>query len=80
MDTDIPTKLEAKLFCTTIGKLIWVILQTFFYALRPLFVNPKTPSKLEYVNTAIQLTFNFLVWKFFGKNLMIIRENTRQCH
>jgi len=70
LDTDIPTSLEAKLFCTTIGKFCWVILQTFFYALRPLFVNPKTPSNLEYVNTAIQLSFNILVWYIFGPKVL----------
>ena len=66
IDTDIPSALEAKLFCTTFGKLIWVFLQPFFYTLRPLFTNPKVPIKLEYVNTAIQLSFNYFVYQYFG--------------
>ena len=70
IDADIPTDLEAKLFCTTFGKLIWVIFQPFFYALRPLFTNPKVPLKLEYVNTVIQLTFNYLVYDYFGGKVL----------
>ena len=67
MDTDIPTLLEAKLFNTTLGKFVWVVLQPFFYALRPLVINPKTPMKLEIANTLIQLSFNALVVHYFGK-------------
>ena len=66
IDTDIPSSLEARLFCTTLGKFVWVLLQPLFYALRPLFSNPKVPLKLEYVNTAIQLSFNYFVCQYFG--------------
>jgi len=66
IDTDIPSSLEARLFCTTLGKFVWVLLQPLFYALRPLFSNPKVPLKLEYVNTAIQLCFNYFVCQYFG--------------
>lgn len=66
LDTDIPTYVEAKLFCTTAGKFLWVLLQPFFYALRPMFVYPKTPETLEVVNLFIQLTFDGLVYYFFG--------------
>jgi sphingolipid delta-4 desaturase len=66
LDTDIPTLLEAKLFCTTFGKFIWVVLQPLFYTIRPLFVNPKSPIPLEFVNTTIQLSFNFAVVYFLG--------------
>ena len=68
IDTDIPTEFEAKLFCTTFGKFIWVCLQPLFYTLRPLFTNPKTPLKLEYLNTAIQLSFDAFVFYYFGKH------------
>jgi sphingolipid delta-4 desaturase len=59
--------LEAKLFCTTFGKFIWVILQPIFYTLRPLFVNPKTPIPWEFFNTTVQLSFDFAVYYFFGE-------------
>lgn len=61
IDTDLPTLLEAKLFCTTIGKLFWVCLQPFFYMLRPLIVNPKPPTYWEFVNLVIQLAFDAVV-------------------
>ncbi|KAK4878006.1 hypothetical protein RN001_010512 [Aquatica leii] len=66
-DTDIPTYVEAKLFCTTVGKVFWVILQPFFYALRPLVVYPKPPTLLEFINLIIQLIFDAIVVYFFGK-------------
>ena len=47
-----------------------MILQPFFYALRPLFTYPKVPLKLEYVNTVIQLTFNYLVFDYFGGKVL----------
>lgn len=68
-DTDIPTYLEAKLFCTTFGKFIWIILQPFFYAFRPLVTYPKAPTSLEVINVIIQLTFDAFVYYYFGKKL-----------
>eukprot|EP00096_Caligus_rogercresseyi_P009822 TRINITY_DN3418_c0_g1_i4.p1 TRINITY_DN3418_c0_g1~~TRINITY_DN3418_c0_g1_i4.p1 ORF type:complete len:328 (-),score=83.63 TRINITY_DN3418_c0_g1_i4:265-1248(-) len=70
IDTDLPTELEAKLFCTTLGKLIWVCLQPLFYAIRPLVVNPKKPIKLELLNTAIQLSFDALVYYYLGGKIL----------
>jgi sphingolipid delta-4 desaturase len=69
-DTDIPTYLEAKLFCTTFGKFIWVMLQPFFYAFRPLVTYPKKPTTLEFVNTVIQLIFDAIVVYFFGGRVL----------
>lgn len=66
-DTDIPTYLEGKLFCTTFGKFVWILLQPFFYALRPLLVYPKSPSSLELINVVIQIAFDYLVYYYFGK-------------
>lgn len=68
VDTDIPTSLEAKLFCTTFGKFVWLALQPFFYAFRPMAVKPKKPTLLEAVNVVIQLTVNFLVYYYLGKS------------
>lgn len=66
IDTDIPTKIEALLFCTSVGKFFWVILQPLFYMLRPLIMNPKPPTKLELINTIIQIIFDGIVIYFFG--------------
>lgn len=66
IDTDLPTLIEAKLFCTTFGKFCWVVLQPFFYMIRPLIVNPKPPNQLEVINLGIQLVFDAIVVYFFG--------------
>jgi len=69
-DTDIPTYLEARLFCTTFGKFIWVLLQPFFYSFRPLVTYPKPPTGLEFVNLGIQLVFDAIVVYFFGWKIL----------
>ncbi|KAB0791700.1 hypothetical protein PPYR_03500 [Photinus pyralis] len=71
IDTDIPTYIEAKLFCTTVGKIFWVMLQPFFYTIRPLMVNPKPPTLLEFVNLVIQLVFDVIVAYFFGVRVLL---------
>jgi len=70
-DTDIPTYLEAKLFATTFTKFFWVILQPFFYTLRPLFVYPKTPNKLEVINLFVQLGFDAVIWYYLGGHILV---------
>lgn len=76
LDTDIPTQLEAKLFCTTFGKVVWMFLQPLFYALRPLFVRPLPPSTTEIVNVVLQLSFDFGVYYFLGNLSDILNETT----
>lgn len=71
LDTDLPTLLEAKLFCTTVGKFCWVCLQPFFYAFRPLVTYPKQPTILEYINLIIQLSFDAMLWYLFGGKVLV---------
>uniref|UniRef100_D3TPD7 sphingolipid 4-desaturase n=2 Tax=Glossina TaxID=44049 RepID=D3TPD7_GLOMM len=71
VDTDIPTLLEAKLFNSTFGKFVWVILQPIFYIFRPLIINPKPPTRLEIINVIIQLIFNILIVSFIGWKAMV---------
>ena len=66
LDTDIPTAMEAQLFRNTFGKAVWMFLQPFFYALRPLIMNPRMMSKLEALNFLIQITVDVLVVHYFG--------------
>ncbi|CAG7835481.1 unnamed protein product [Allacma fusca] len=66
IDPDLPTSLEAKLFCTTLGKLLWVVLQPLFYLLRPILVCPLQISRLEVYNVIIQFTFDAAVVYFYG--------------
>lgn len=66
LDTDLPTRLEARLLQNPVSKLIWLAGQGFAYALRPLFVHPKRPSLLEALNLAVQLAFNVAIFYFWG--------------
>ncbi|XP_074599557.1 delta4-sphingolipid-FADS-like protein ifc [Brevipalpus obovatus] len=70
LDTDIPSKFETQVFTTTFRKLIWVILQPFFYSLRPLFVHPKKPTSHELTNLMVQLTFNAFIAYFCGLRMV----------
>lgn len=70
LDTDIPSRLEAKLFCNTFTKIFWVILQPLFYAFRPFFTNPKTPTSLEVINLIVQFIFNALIYKYCGGGIL----------
>lgn len=65
-DVDIPSDFEGRMFNRTFSKLIWVILQPYFYAFRPLFIRPMPVSTLEIVNFIVQVTFDVLVYKYFG--------------
>lgn len=69
-DTDIPSLFEAKIFTTTTRKLIWVLMQPFFYGIRPLLVYPKQPQLLEYLNFLVQLAFDLLVGFTLGWNIV----------
>ena len=66
LDTDLPTRLEARLLQNSFTKLVWLACQGFAYALRPLFVHPKKPSGLEALNLAVQLAFNVAIFYFWG--------------
>lgn len=66
VDTDLPTEFEARFTRGPLRKLLWLSLQGFAYALRPLIVHPKRPSRGELLNLAIQIAFNVLVWKLWG--------------
>jgi len=66
MDTDLPTKLEATLFSSTIGKFFFVLFQPLFYCFRPILVLPKQIHLLEIVNWAVQIAFDATVYYFLG--------------
>jgi len=70
LDTDIPCELEGKLFSTTATKLLWVILQPFFYIFRPFIVNPKPITRWELLNTVVQLSFDYLVYYCYGLKMV----------
>jgi len=68
IDTDIPTKWEIGAFDCAWKKCVWMFFQPAFYALRPMFVKPKTPSQWEAINWITQMSFNaFIIYNFGGK-------------
>jgi sphingolipid 4-desaturase/C4-monooxygenase len=66
VDMDIPTVWEGRFFNSTLKKVLWVILQPAFYALRPVLINPKVPQVKEAINTTTTLLFNIAFAYFFG--------------
>jgi sphingolipid delta-4 desaturase len=71
IDMDIPSYTEAHVVSNTFCKILWVLLQLFFYVFRPLFLNPKPPGLWEASNFLVQLTFDatllyFCGWKSFA--------------
>lgn len=66
IDMDIPSSTEALLVKNPISKSIWVLLQLFFYALRPLFLKPKPPGYWEFINFTVQLSLDAIVVYFWG--------------
>ncbi len=70
-DVDLPTKWEAQFFSNSLGRLTWLILQPFFYALRPMILKPLPVTKWEIYNWAVQLTFNGIIYYFWGFNAIL---------
>ncbi|GBP24874.1 Sphingolipid delta(4)-desaturase DES1 [Eumeta japonica] len=66
LDIDLPTLIEARMFCTTGGKLLWLALQPLMLVMRPLLVRPQPATPLEVVNLVIQLLFDAVIVKLFG--------------
>ena len=66
VDMDIPSSTEARLATGPLSKSIWVLLQLFFYALRPLFLKPKPPGLWEFINLLVQLSLDAALVFIFG--------------
>lgn len=79
-DVDLATDWEGRFFCSTPRKILWLFLQPFFYALRPSFVHPKPPTKLEILNYVVQLIFDVCIYYFIGvKGLVYFIAGTILC-
>jgi len=66
LDTDLPTEAEGRFARGWLRKTLWLSVQGFAYALRPLFVHPKRPSGPELANLAVQLAFNVAIFYLWG--------------
>ncbi|THD25983.1 Sphingolipid delta-4 desaturase [Fasciola hepatica] len=71
LDVDVPTYFEGRWFRTPSMKFLWLVLQPFFYSLRPLIILPLPVSTLEIINIAVQFAFNSWVVSTFGWKTMI---------
>jgi sphingolipid 4-desaturase/C4-monooxygenase len=71
IDADIPTAMEGKIFTNTFTKTLWMLLQPLFYALRPVIVLPKAPTAWEGANWAVQVSFNYAIYHFFGSHAVV---------
>jgi len=66
IDTDIPTEIEAQLFTGVLGRLVWVSLQPFFYAIRPMIINPRERTPLTWTIAVLQILFDIAVFQVLG--------------
>jgi len=66
IDVDIPSEMEGKIFTNSVLKLLWVILQPAFYAIRPFLVKPKVPGFWDYTNWVAVITFDLAIFYFVG--------------
>jgi sphingolipid delta-4 desaturase len=66
VDTDLPTEQEALLFRGFFGKLIWMINQILFYAIRPMTVKRLPVNRWVIVNLIFQLVVSVLMIYFAG--------------
>jgi len=71
VDTDLPTKLEARLLRTRSRKAVWMALQALFYAVRPLWVLPKKPNRWEVANFLVQFAFDALILYLWGYKALL---------
>ena len=67
IDVDIPTVTEGRVFQSSLAKLVFCIFQIFFYALRPMIVNPKKPTVWELMNALVCFIFDVVIVTFMNK-------------
>ena len=64
IDTDLPSKIERRIFKGFVGKFFWMTSQILFYALRPLMILPLRPDKWQIANFIFQLSFMVVYFYF----------------
>jgi sphingolipid delta-4 desaturase len=76
-DPDLPTIIEARLFGSTFGKIIYVFLLPFLYSIRPIVKMPKQIDSLEIQNGILQISFDLFVFYTCGyKSLFYLIAGT----
>ena len=65
-DTDLPSRLEGKLFRGRAGRLLWLCCQSLTYVLRPLFVKPLPLSRAILIGSVVQYSFDACILVALG--------------
>lgn len=65
-DVDVPTEWEGRFFTNTFLKAVWLLLQPFFYALRPTVVRPKAPRTPDIINAVVIIMSDLAIYHFCG--------------
>jgi len=71
VDPDIPTPIEGRFFNTPIRKFVFLILQPFFYAFRPIYLYPGDVKPLEVCQYIFQFSFDIFFVKYFGVKALV---------
>lgn len=66
VDTDIPSRAEARWVKGPFAKLLWLLGQGLAYGLRPLLVKPLAPTRWVIANIVVQLAFDWVVYTLWG--------------
>ena len=66
VDVDVPTEWEGRVFRGVPMKILWVLMQPAFYALRPMYVRPKSPNTDEIINFVLVISSDIAIAYFFG--------------
>lgn len=70
VDTDVPTQWEVNTFTNAAMKVVWLLLQPAFYAIRPIVVKPKSKNAWEMLNVACCIAFDVAVYVVWGPKAM----------
>jgi sphingolipid 4-desaturase/C4-monooxygenase len=71
IDMDLPTEWEGRFFTNAALKVLWVILQPAFYALRPVCMNPKPYTAKEALNFIAVISFDVALCYFVGYKALL---------
>jgi sphingolipid delta-4 desaturase len=55
LDTDLPSNIERIIFKGKLGKFIWIILQGFFYSIRPNIIKPLEITKIQLLSYILNI-------------------------
>jgi len=71
VDPDLPTAFEGKYVTSAPVKFLFLLFQPYIYALRPMLMFPGDISFDEILGYAVQITFDFIFFKFFGMKALL---------